>query len=82
MIGQLASIVDDSVIFYWDIISKDTPAEGAEIVFTRIPASIHCTKCNHNFELNKNKYSCPECNSAEVEIVTGREFFLESIEIE
>jgi hydrogenase nickel incorporation protein HypA/HybF len=42
VIGQLSSIVDDSVQFYWDIISDGTIAEGAKLHFNRIATEIEC----------------------------------------
>jgi hydrogenase nickel incorporation protein HypA/HybF len=82
VIGQLATIVDDSVQFYWDIISKDSPAEGAKLHFRRIPAELICGNCNTRYTLDNNTLACPECDSTNVKIVTGQEFFLESIEVE
>jgi hydrogenase nickel incorporation protein HypA/HybF len=82
VIGQLASIVDDSVQFYWDIISKDTIAEGAELHFKRLPTEFLCKICNHHYKPIEKDLSCPMCSSTKIDILTGREFFVESIEIE
>lgn len=81
VVGELSSIVDDSVQFYWDIISEGTKAEGAQLHFERIPAEMQCNSCQHEYRLADNLV-CPKCDSADVRVVTGSEFFLESLEIE
>jgi len=82
VIGQLASIVDDSVQFYWDIVSQDTPAQGARLSFKRLPAELICLSCNCQYSLNQDDFNCPQCGSQKVKIHSGQEFFLESIDIE
>lgn len=82
VIGQLASIVDDSVQFYWDIISKDTPAEGANLHFRRIETEMCCRDCNTRYKPAALEFSCPSCGGSNVKIVAGEEFFLESINVE
>jgi hydrogenase nickel incorporation protein HypA/HybF len=78
VIGQLSSIVDDSVAFYWDIISKDSLAEGARLHFRRIPAELLCRDCQRRFSPNED-LACPECRSSRIRVVAGDEFYLESI---
>jgi hydrogenase nickel incorporation protein HypA/HybF len=82
VIGQLASIVDDSVQFYWDIISKDTIAAGAILHFKRLPATLTCLDCDHQYTLGNNEFSCPICNSDHVKVISGDEFYMEAIDIE
>lgn len=82
VIGQLASIVDDSVQFYWDIIAKDTIAEGARLNFERIPAELECLDCGTRYSLDGREMACPSCKGTCIKIATGKEFYLSSIEIE
>jgi len=82
VIGQLASIVDDSVQFYWDIISKGTIAEGAVLHFRRLPATLVCLECKYQYTPGKNGYSCPNCNSERVKVISGEEFFMEAIDVD
>lgn len=82
VIGELASIVDDSVQFYWDIVSQGTLAEGAELHFERVPAKLQCQDCGHTFSLDGRDYACPACGQARVVAVGGTEFRLDSIEVE
>jgi hydrogenase nickel incorporation protein HypA/HybF len=82
VIGQLSSIIDDSVQFYWDFISKDTPAEGARLHFKRIPAEFRCQDCDQAFKLCSGDLGCPNCSSRNVKITAGEEFYLEAIEVE
>jgi hydrogenase nickel incorporation protein HypA/HybF len=82
VIGQLATIVDDSVQFYWDLIAQDTIAEGAKLNFRRIPAVLQCMDCQQQFTLGTTDLACPDCQSVNIKIVSGKEFFLESIDVE
>ncbi len=82
VIGQLSSIVDDSIQFYWDIISRDTICEGAILQFERIPAQFLCLECGHTYGYEHQLSACPACDSVQVKVTAGEEFQLKSIEVE
>lgn len=82
VIGQFSSIVDDSIQFYWDIISKDTVAETARLHFERIPGEMTCQQCGHAFRPAGETFECPSCSSPFVKITKGEEFQVESIDVE
>jgi len=82
VIGQMSSIVDDSVQFYWDLLSRGTIAEGAHLNFRRLPAVYRCLDCGHRYPLDGQHLACPRCGSVRVQLIQGDEFRLESIDIE
>ena len=82
VIGQLSSIIDDSVQFYWDIIAKGTIAEPAQLHFRRIPTEFLCLECNRQYQPDGQEYSCPACGGERIKIIAGNEFYLEAIDIE
>jgi hydrogenase nickel incorporation protein HypA/HybF len=82
VIGQLSSIIDESIQFYWDIISENTICSNAVLHFNRIPAEFLCNQCKATFKLEKELSPCPQCGSNQIKVVSGEEFYLESIEIE
>jgi hydrogenase nickel incorporation protein HypA/HybF len=81
-IGALSTIIDDSVQFYWDMICNGTVCEGAILHFHRIPAQLHCHDCNQNYTLENELTACPHCQGFRVQIVSGEEFQLKSIDVQ
>lgn len=82
VLGDWSGFVDDCIQFYFDILSKETPAEGAALAFQRIPARFHCRSCGADFEPQEYDWRCPQCGSLGGELIAGREFYVESIEVE
>jgi Zn finger protein HypA/HybF (possibly regulating hydrogenase expression) len=82
VIGDLSSIIDESVSMYFDIISKGTAAEGAKLVFKRVPAGLVCTVCGIKFNKPQRGFECPVCGSQGTLTGEGKEFYIESLEVE
>ncbi|MDH5696028.1 MAG: hydrogenase maturation nickel metallochaperone HypA [Dehalococcoidia bacterium] len=82
VIGEMTGVVGECVQFYFDFISKGTLAEGAELSFTVVPTTARCRGCDKSFELKEFDWTCPYCQGNNMEIVAGKELFVESIEVE
>ena len=82
VIGELSGVVSECVQFYFDVISKNTIAGGAELAFEARPTKLRCRKCQTIFSPKDGQWSCPDCHDANIDIVSGRECYMESIEVE
>ena len=82
VLGALTGVVGDSVQFYFEFLSKNTPAEGAKLNIKTTPARARCNDCGTEFEVHDMTWFCPLCHNINLEITGGKELLLESIDIE
>ena len=82
LIGDLSGIVDDSVQFYWDILSEETICNAAKLNIEKKPAKFVCQSCQTEFVMDGMLSPCPNCQSIDIKVISGDEFMLQSIEIE
>ena len=70
-------------LYHFDFLARDTPAQGASLVFERIPAKVRCHECGAEYAPPDSRlWSCPECDALGGEIRAGRELSVASIEVE
>jgi hydrogenase nickel incorporation protein HypA/HybF len=83
VIGDLSSVVDDSVQFYFDILSRETLAAGARLHFQREPAIAACADCGAQTPVRLPiEPACPACGGLRIQVTGGRDFRVASIDIE
>jgi len=80
-IGKFSTVVPRFVEHYYDIITEGTPLHGAKIDAEQVPAVAECRSCGASFELGEMDFTCPECGGGDTELKTGRELFVEYIEV-
>lgn len=74
----------ESVVFYFGMLSKGTPAEGAELSFTERQATLNCHNCGGATEPTDLLLAkvCPLCGSTSVEMDPASSLYPESIEVD
>ena len=82
VVGELSGVVEEAVEFYFSFLSKDTIAAQASLFFMHIPAQLRCRNCDTVFTAENHDYHCPDCKEQQIEIIGGRELYIDSIEVE
>lgn len=81
-LGEISELDPTSLQAHWNELSKDTPAEHAQLHFRLILAEVQCMACFQKYHPLDKKITCPYCGSFGAKILTGEECHLESIETE
>ena len=81
-IGGLRQVVPETLDFYFGLVARGTACEGARLEQELIPAQLGCCDCAAEWEIDLPMFRCPTCGGAEVEVVSGDEFEVESIDVE
>ncbi len=82
-VGALASVIEDSLQFCWELATEGTPLAGAALVIHKLPVIVHCDACGVDAEIEGvQSFRCPRCGELAADLRQGRELEIDSIELE
>lgn len=78
-IGRSSGVLPDAIRFCFELVSDGTPLAGAVLQIDEPPGRALCLSCGEEFELDDIPL-CP-CGSADIDITSGRELMVTSVEV-
>ena len=80
--GDYCGYVPESIRMYFDVIGQGTPCENAEIIIERVEPKLKCPACGKIFARELLSFACPKCGTDGEPTDIGKEFYIDSIEVE
>jgi hydrogenase nickel incorporation protein HypA/HybF len=79
-VGKLSGVIPQAVQFCFELVSRGTTLQDAELVIDELPGIGHCGACDTEIALANLILVCP-CGSSAVRVVSGRELSVVSMEV-
>ena len=80
-IGTLRQVVPASLSFYFEVVSRGRLCEGAKLEQNFVEARVRCKPCERSWTLDEPNFRCPECSGSDIDVLSGTEFEVDSIEV-
>lgn len=78
-VGEMSDVVPVYITEAWKSVAPTTRYPNAEMKLNIIPAVAKCTACNYEGSVKSFGITCPKCDSPNVKLISGREFFIKEI---
>ena len=82
IVGELTGIEAFMLESCFEMYVSLTPLEGAKLNIKRVPIKLRCRKCGNEYESKIPFSDCAACGSSSLDIISGKEFYIDSIEAE
>lgn len=83
--GRISAIVPEALQTAFEVMTMDTPMQGAKLEIEEVPLAARCRECKKEFspEGDLMIMTCPHC-SAEFghEIISGKDLYIDELEAE
>jgi hydrogenase nickel incorporation protein HypA/HybF len=80
-VGHLRQVVPSALEFAFELVTKETPLEGAVLEIEDVPAEGVCRSCGARSVMPEFPLTCGRCGSLDVQVVAGEELHVESLEL-
>ena len=81
-IGHMRQVDPELLSFAFGVVAKGTLSEGAELSILELPIVFKCHSCGKESPSEGTVFMCPACGGTNVELLSGMELTIESMEVE
>jgi hydrogenase nickel incorporation protein HypA/HybF len=81
-IGALAGVEIEALRFGFEVVTRNTIAEGAMLDIITLPGRAWCLGCSQSVAVQQRFDACPDCGSYQLQISGGDELRIKDLEVE
>ncbi len=81
-IGKYSGVEKECFEFAFSIAAEGSPAEKAELIIIHTDMTVRCRECGVETVKDMPLAKCGKCSSLNVEVVSGKEFKIKSMDLE
>lgn len=81
-IGELSGVEMEAMRFGFEVISRDTMADGARLEIVELPGLAWCMQCQKTVPTHRRFDPCPECGGFQLQVTGGDEMRIKELEVE
>ena len=82
VVGEDSGFVGESIQMYFDVVAEGTLCEGATLRIHGVRAKLRCEQCGAYFLRRPFSFTCPACGGEGRPSEVGKEFYVQSVDIE
>jgi hydrogenase nickel incorporation protein HypA/HybF len=82
-IGRSGHFTEENARQHFEVLTKDTPVEGASLTLSWLPATLQCLSCFHRFSSDEpaEQTVCPKCGDVVMEIDHQDRCYVSAIDV-
>lgn len=82
IVGRMRAIIPETLQFSFDVQKKrHQKLENATLTIEEIDIVVKCRNCGYQRKIKEPVFHCEKCLSTDIEIVSGNELYVDSIEL-
>ncbi|HEY1461360.1 MAG TPA: hydrogenase maturation nickel metallochaperone HypA [Casimicrobiaceae bacterium] len=81
-IGRLSHVEPEALRFSFDVVTRDSIADGARLEILTTDGTAWCMRCSDSVGLQRLGDPCPCCGSYQLQVTGGDEMRVKDIEIQ
>lgn len=81
-IGDLSSVEPEALHFSFDVVTRDSLADGAKLEIIKVAGAAWCMECSESVTIKQRFDECPGCGGHQLQVTSGDEMKIKELEVD